>query len=517
MKIRTGLQLGSFFPIAVALMVLMNVSAVWFFAPHEAGPLQLVLTVSMVIAVLALIMAAILYRSSNNMMNRISVIESAAARVRSGDLQSLTRPDGEDEIAEVTDTFNEMVGELRGYVQLITAHDVTRRQLADASAALERLRTTQIDVSDRLERLRRAETVVVADAARGVHGALLLRFCAVCVEKLAALRAELQSNRTAKPALAQIDDLVRHVQQLAVMCEPIGQAAEDIDLRELVDDAVFLARLSWSARVPPAGDRVNVRNDIPADATVKAARTDLLRLLSAVIANAGEAMTEGGVVRVWRDTTTQGNLLLSVGDFGVGMSPSIHSRCFRPFFSTRPNAAGLGLAAVNLIAEHHGWKIGIASEAGHGATFCIELPPAPSPQSDRAMPAVTETSRPLRILVVEDDDAVRAQLVSALAGLHHRVTSAADGLAALQAFAPDRFDLVIADRAMPGMAGDELAAKLKDLSPTMPVIMISGAADAILPQEPDNVDALIGKPFSMDQVLRAIKQAMQSAARHPKV
>lgn len=114
-----------------------------------------------------------------------------------------------------------------------------------------------------------------------------------------------------------------------------------------------------------------------------------------------------------------------------------------------------------------------------------------------------ESSQPRRILLADDDPDVRSTLKLILEMEHHSVVEACDGPEALQLFKANPFDLVITDYIMPGMTGDRLALEIKNLSPTVPVIMVTANAD-LLPTPVPGVDFLLPKPFQLARLRTAI-------------
>jgi CheY-like chemotaxis protein len=110
-----------------------------------------------------------------------------------------------------------------------------------------------------------------------------------------------------------------------------------------------------------------------------------------------------------------------------------------------------------------------------------------------------------RILLADDQQAVRETVKMLLAIDEHTVTQAADGREALALFTPGRFDLVITDYAMPGMRGDELASNLKQLAPTQPILIITGSAQPVGGLN-SAADAILEKPFALDELRRAIAE-----------
>jgi len=117
-----------------------------------------------------------------------------------------------------------------------------------------------------------------------------------------------------------------------------------------------------------------------------------------------------------------------------------------------------------------------------------------------------KSTRPLRILLVDDDEDVRSTLRLVLESDGHEVVEVGDGLEALNLATADDFHLVVTDYVMPGMSGDQLALELKKRFPTRPVIMISANAD-LLPSPVPGVDCMLAKPFQVKDLLRAVGEA----------
>jgi two-component system cell cycle sensor histidine kinase/response regulator CckA len=252
---------------------------------------------------------------------------------------------------------------------------------------------------------------------------------------------------------------------------------------------------------------------------IRAERGPLEQALVNLAANARDAMLRGGMLRVaaTNEVVQPGQLAegaptgklvhLVITDTGVGMSNETKRRALEPFFTTRPTAAGLGLATTAGIVQGIGGHIELESEPRMGTTVHLYLPAAeerPGPALDRqTTPAVIG-----RVLIVEDQPEV-AQLVQRLiepAG--YSITVATDALMAVtQVAAGEHPDLLITDVVMPAMTGPELAGALRTHHPDLPVLYMSGYTAASLgPQL--NLDAnsmLIEKPFTRSVLLGAIK------------
>jgi DNA-binding response OmpR family regulator len=116
----------------------------------------------------------------------------------------------------------------------------------------------------------------------------------------------------------------------------------------------------------------------------------------------------------------------------------------------------------------------------------------------------------LRILVVEDEPAVRRVLVEYLTVDGHTVEMADNGHAGWEIFLTSRFDLVVTDRALPQMSGDQLAVAIKERSPTTPVILLTGLGDLMITmgEHSAEVDLVLGKPLTANRLRRAIAMVM---------
>ena len=241
--------------------------------------------------------------------------------------------------------------------------------------------------------------------------------------------------------------------------------------------------------------------------------------------NARDAMPRGGALRIAARNATleaaedpdglSGEFLqLEVSDTGTGMAPEVLARAFEPFFTTKPGSGtGLGLAQVYGFARQSGGAARVASRPGQGTSVTLILPRATA-EADMPVaaprPEADGPARPLRVLVVEDDEAVAALVLDMMAHLGHtpiRATGPADALAQLGSGL--EVDLVFTDVLMPGgMDGLDLARALREGRPELPVLLTSGyggaparVAEAGLP--------LLRKPYTMG----ALREALAAAAR----
>ncbi len=211
-------------------------------------------------------------------------------------------------------------------------------------------------------------------------------------------------------------------------------------------------------------------------------------------------------------------VLLSVSDTGSGMSPEVHARIFEPFFTTKPigQGTGLGLSTVYGIVKQSDGFVWCYTEPGRGSTFKIYLPMA----SARSLP-LTPAGAPAElrggnetILVVEDEDVVRALACRGLREQGYTVLEARHGREALERVGDGRhtIHLVISDVVMPELGGRELGARLALLHPDLPVLYMSGyTGDDVIQRgllEPGM--PFQPKPFTPDGLARKVREMLDA-------
>ncbi|RDI60887.1 cell cycle histidine kinase CckA [Microvirga subterranea] len=213
---------------------------------------------------------------------------------------------------------------------------------------------------------------------------------------------------------------------------------------------------------------------------------------------------------------------IAVSDTGTGITPEVMDKIFEPFFTTKEvgKGTGLGLSTVFGIVKQSGGFIDVDSKVGQGTTFSIYLPrhvPAVEEKPEEAkaetakVPAADMTGQGI-ILLVEDEDPVRAVNARALTARGYTVLEAASGIEALQVMEErgEAVDLVVSDVVMPEMDGPTLLGELRKLYPDLKVIFVSGyAEDAFRKNLPEGEQFnFLPKPFSLRQLVEIVKQVM---------
>jgi signal transduction histidine kinase len=252
--------------------------------------------------------------------------------------------------------------------------------------------------------------------------------------------------------------------------------------------------------------------------------TQLELALMNLIINARDAMPKGGTIAVTAGNAEVGPanplglpagdyVVLAVSDDGSGIPAALLEQVTEPFFTTKAvgKGTGLGLSMVYGFAHQSGGAIDIDSQEGVGTKVEIWLPRAPAEQVPKeeqpvAEPDTQAAGRPLRILLVDDHDAVRETTAGMLCDMGHEVETAADGPGLLRKLsaAPTDYDLIITDYAMPLLSGADVLKQAREIRPGMPGIIISGYADSRSIAQPAAESVVLTKPFTLDQMKRAI-------------
>ena len=258
-----------------------------------------------------------------------------------------------------------------------------------------------------------------------------------------------------------------------------------------------------------SGATVVVETELKDVPPIRGSESDLRESVINLLFNAVDAMPQGGTITV-ATGAEDNSVVIQVRDTGRGMTEEVRQRCFEPFFTTKgERGTGLGLAIVYGIVQRHGGSIDVQSEPGKGTVVVIRLP-IPQAEGGELVTNSAAPARPLRVLLAEDEPQVRDIEAEYLRGDGHFVEAAADGREALDRFAQWGYDVVVVDRAMPEMNGDQLTAAIKQKSPQTPVIMITGFAD--MPVEGADAahqpDLILRKPITQMTLRQAIARVM---------
>ena len=209
---------------------------------------------------------------------------------------------------------------------------------------------------------------------------------------------------------------------------------------------------------------------------------------------------------------------MTISDTGTGIDQSLIDKIFDPYFTTKElgKGTGLGLSVVHGIVKDHGGDIRVYSEVGKGTVFHVCLPLMEDAKDNMAT-AVSEKypTGSERILLVDDEVAIVRMLLNMLEKQGYHVTAVTSSLDALDAFRanPSSFDLVISDRGMPNMTGEQFARELISIEPGIPIIICTGFSD----EKDENrargigVKGFLKKPVSRGDLAEMVRRVLNEA------
>jgi CheY-like chemotaxis protein len=240
--------------------------------------------------------------------------------------------------------------------------------------------------------------------------------------------------------------------------------------------------------------------------------------------NARDAMPDGGRLTIATANVTVGRggrpedpppgnfVALTLTDTGTGMPPAVLARAFEPFFTTKDvgKGSGLGLAQVLGVAQQLGGGVRITSRPGAGTAVTVYLPQARSGVEQapaRSIEAATNSLAGLSILLVDDDADVRETTAEPLHEFGASVVLAATGIEAIERV-DSHFDAVVLDFGMPMMTGAECAEHIREIYPTLPLLLITGRSDDLVVAPA--LCSVLHKPFPAAALAEAIQAAIDS-------
>jgi len=319
------------------------------------------------------------------------------------------------------------------------------------------------------------------------------------------------------------------IQQMLTFSRAQKGKPRAVDLALLVEDAVRLLGSSLPSSVEL---RTALEPDLPA---VMIDPVQVEQILLNLCINARDAMDGAGTIRVGVRMATDGGACtschqaadgryveLSVADDGPGIPAKVMERMFEPFFSTKEvgRGSGMGLATVHGIVHEHGGHIVVDTAPGAGAAFRVLLP-AQTEEAETAAPESEDKLRrkPLRqtlegrVLLVDDEKMVGEFMAELLGSWGLEVTVQRNPVAAERWLSEDpaRVDLVLTDQTMPKMTGLELARRVRELRPGMPVILYSGYAENVRAEDLERcgVRTLLAKPIEPGPLFTALSEALR--------
>ena len=379
-----------------------------------------------------------------------------------------------------------------GEERLISARG---RYLFDDDGKPARLLGVISDITERRRLEQRVRQSQKLDALGTLAGGIAHDFnniLSILRGNLLLIEADLPPEHPIAPAIAEMSRACARARDLVRQILTFGRQQEQdrkvIPLADVIQEALKLLR----ATIPAT---IEIRSRIAAGLpTVLADASQILQVVTNLGINSSQAIGRGagtiaveveeidvdGALAAHTPDLHEGRYVrLRFGDSGAGMTRDVLERIFEPFFTTKPlgSGTGLGLAVVRGIVKSHDGAITVYSEPGKGTHFHLYFPVVEGVTAQVPQPPVAPVKgKGQRILYLDDEDALVLLARRLLERLGYQVaaySSAAEALAAFEA-APDQFDLVLSDLSMPGITGIDVARRVMEIRPDIPVLLASG-------------------------------------------
>ncbi|MBL0713667.1 MAG: response regulator [Desulfosarcina sp.] len=302
-----------------------------------------------------------------------------------------------------------------------------------------------------------------------------------------------------------------------------------MQLRNVIRETVKLLRASLPTTI---AIQVDIRSETP----ITADPTQMHQVVMNLATNAAHAMEgDGGRLAITLDDLDQGAdgliidgmeghdkvVQLTVRDTGKGIAPAVLGRIFDPYFTTKVKGkgTGMGLAVVHGIVKSYGGEIQVESQPGQGSSFRVFLPVADVKHSVDKGPRAFESAAggSESILLVDDEPQLVDLLRIMLSSMGYRVSAFTDSREAMRAFEvnPGEFQLVMTDMTMPGMTGQELARRVLQVRPELPVILATGFSERINEEKAYRmgIRKFLYKPIMRKELAAAVREALESGKK----
>lgn len=345
----------------------------------------------------------------------------------------------------------------------------------------------------------------------------------------------LMRHRPGDPSFADIQQIKQNanraanlVRQLLAFSRQQTLQPKVMDVADVITDVSHLLRRLIGAGIEL---KINHERDL---GMIKVDQGQMEQVLVNLAVNARDAMGNSGELTiktrnhvnkktrqmVGTDEMPPGEwVAIDVTDTGTGIPPEVLERVFDPFFSTKPLGAGtgLGLSTVYGIVRQSGGYIGVDTIVGNGTTFSIYMPRAEEKPQEvvvevASVEKVEDLTGSSRLLLVEDEDAVRSFSVRALQNKGYEVFEASSGDNALELLAEQKpkLDLVVSDVMMPGMDGIEMGKRIRETYPGITIIYMSGYTEDKFKDDMGPDIHFLAKPFTLKQLAEKVKEVLDA-------
>ena len=449
-----------------------------------------------------------------HLMRPLKDLTIAARQMAKGEFDEPIAVQSGDEIKQLAEEFNVMASALKDRTEELTNSNESlgeaNRRLEETLAELQSAQEHMIQ-QERLKALGTMASGIAHDFNNALgpivgYSDILLTYPETLDDKEKTTQYVRTMNTSAKDAAAVVDrlrDFYRYREDKELL--------QQVDLNHIVREAISLSQPRWKGMAQAEGLEIDLQPELAPDLPlIQGDESGLRSVLTNLIFNAVDAMPDGGILKI--STQPKGDWIeVAVSDTGTGMTEDVRKRALEPFFTTKSErGTGLGLAPVSGIVGRYGGRVEIESELGKGSVFTVRLPLPSEIKGTIEETEEEKISRSLHVLVAEDAPDMGSLLNDYLTSDGHTVQLATDGRAALKNFEAGAFDLVVTDRGMPHLSGDQLAEAIRAIS-DVPIIMVTGFGGMMMAsgERPTGVDFILSKPVAIASLRKAIVNVLK--------
>ncbi|MGO9117349.1 MAG: ATP-binding protein [Desulfomonilaceae bacterium] len=324
----------------------------------------------------------------------------------------------------------------------------------------------------------------------------------------------LDSSHRSSHTVRRLQDFVR------IKSRNGAQAGKVFDIAFTIGNAIQMSRPLWETKAESEEIKISLASDLQSGCPVRGREAELFDVVMNLIQNATEALPNGGEIRI-SSSVEDDSVVIRIADNGIGISKEDLGKVFEPFHTTKgPQVIGMGLACSLGIVKQHLGDIFVESAEGQGSLFTVKLPFANGPADEEESADKPHVIPALRLLVVDDVEAVATVLGDGLSESGQTVFTASSGIKAIEIFKTIQVDLVLCDLGMPQINGWQVASAIKSICaekgmPKTPFVLITGwdrEADEDSMAEQNGVDAIVRKPVDILKLLEVIDEVVRKTS-----
>jgi PAS domain S-box-containing protein len=291
---------------------------------------------------------------------------------------------------------------------------------------------------------------------------------------------------------------------------------EPLSIPAIIDDAVEITRGRWKNESERRNVRVMIAVECDKVPPILGNATELREVFTNLILNASDAMPQGGTLTL-RCFRRGSEVYAEVEDTGVGMTEEIRRHLFDPFFTTKGNSGtGLGMSVAYGIVSRHDGTIQVDTALGRGTRFTLTFPSSDLVlnEDNGELAEAPRPKRPVRILVIDDEQPIAHLIQDALVVEGHDVDIAVSANEGLELAAVSDYDLILTDLGMPDMSGWEVAARIREQDPDLPVVLVTGWGATIDDDEisRSGIAGIVHKPFEIRDLVETVHREIYNRA-----